>query len=83
MPLRRVVAASPRVMSSILASFKTWRWFLDLECGHQVDRRIKYLPDTGPFRRRGFAALWHPPEASRIPPPPRSARCDQCPASDA
>lgn len=78
-PLRKVVHANVRVMSSILASFKTYRWFFELECGHEVDRPIKYLPQPeGEIKRRGFAALWHPPEHSRIPPPPKRARCDEC-----
>lgn len=80
-PLRKVTKANYRVVSSILASFKTYRWFLTLECGHEVDRAIKYLPQGGPkhLRRRGFAALWQSPGPSRIPEPPKRARCDECP----
>lgn len=79
-PRRKVTSATYRVMSSILASFKTYRWFLTLECGHEVDRPIRYLPTPpGQYVRRGFAALWHPPGTDRIPEPPKHARCDECP----
>lgn len=81
-PLRRVEKVTYRVMSSLLSSFKTYRWFMTLECGHDIDRPIRYLPQTTGVKRRGFAALWHPPGPDRIPEPPKRARCEYCPPLD-
>lgn len=55
---------------------KTHFWRLTLECGHQVERWIRWLPDPdGPSR--GWAAF--SPSLARLPEPPKRARCDECP----
>lgn len=75
-PLRAVVRAHLRGGGSAFAPFKHHWWELDLECDHVVERRIAWLPVPNP--RRGYAAQHHPPSLDRLPPPPKSARCEEC-----
>lgn len=46
---------------------------LQLECGHRVDRFVKYPPRSGP-RANG----WHPRRLSEALPAPKRALCDEC-----
>lgn len=67
--------------ASILSDFKYHWWELQLECGHQVERRVRWLaPTDGRPAERGWGAMWHGPTLDREPPPPQHARCDECPA---
>ena len=80
-PRRKVAKGWPRVGSSIIADFKYYFWELTLECGHVVHRRVRYKPEAQPIkwkRRRGFAAMHHPPSRDRIPPIQRHAFCEEC-----
>lgn len=76
--LQPVTHASLRSHSSILKSgaFKTHFWALTLACGHEVERWIRWLPERdGRPPRRGWAAQHHAPGLSRLPDPPKRARC--------
>lgn len=77
-PLRRVVKCLLLGGGSILQpGFKMHWWQLELECGHTVDRRIKWKPVPNP--RRGWAAQWRGPSLDRLPDnEPRRARCEYC-----
>jgi hypothetical protein len=75
-PLRAVVEARLRGGGSIVAPFKSHWWNLRLECGHTVERRIRWKPVPNP--RRGWAAQHHGPSLTRLPDPPKRARCEEC-----
>lgn len=79
-PLRLVVKPELHAGGSVLAGWLKHHWWeLELDCGHQVERRIRYLPPVDGSRpRRGWAAQHHGPSVSRIPPPPKRARCEWC-----
>ena len=81
-PLRKVVNRDRalRSHSSIFANFKSHYWDLELECGHTVERSIRYLPvPPGEHVPRGWSALHHPPPLTRIPDlAPARARCEHC-----
>lgn len=71
------MVASVRGGGSILApSFKYHWWQLQLECGHTVERRIRWLSVANP--RRGWAALHRGPSLTRLPPDPKHAQCEVC-----
>ncbi len=74
-PMRRVDDAVLMPMTSILASFKGYYWLLTLECGHEVERGVRYQPGHG---RRGFALLHHPPGQAAILAAQERARCEVC-----
>lgn len=76
--MQEVVQADLRVASSIGGPFKFYYWRLTLACGHVVERRVRYLPETEGRARRGFAAMHHPPNRDRVPEPQKRARCDAC-----
>lgn len=78
-PLVAVKVARLRAVSSILSDFKSHMWELELECGHVVDRRIRWLPQKGKRRKRGWSAMHNAPSLDRLPPEPKHARCDECP----
>lgn len=77
---QKVTRADLRPHSSFLMNpvRKTHFWQLTLACGHVVDRWIRWLPQKGANRRRGWAAM--EPSLTRLPPEPRRARCKQEPA---
>lgn len=76
-PRRKVERAIVRAGASIPKSeFKYRWWLLVLECGHEVERRIKYLRVDNPAR--GYAAQWQGVPPSRIPPAPKYAFCEDC-----
>lgn len=75
-PLRSVVNPHLRGGGSIFAPFKYHWWELDLECGHTVERRIRYVKIDDP--RRGYAAQHRGPGINRVPAPPKRARCHEC-----
>lgn len=78
---RRVVKARLRGGASLFASFKYHWWNLDLECGHTVERRIRWArPTDGHPPDRGWAALWHGVSLDRLPPEPKHATCELCAA---
>lgn len=79
-PFRKVQSARVRSGQTIIANFHITWWELTLECGHDVDRPVRWLPQKGPkhLRRRGWAALYNPPGPDRLPRPPKRARCDRC-----
>lgn len=75
-PLRAVEKALLRGGGSILSSFKYHWWELRLECGHTVERRIKWSPI--PNAPRGWAAQHRGVSLTRLPPEPKKARCEFC-----
>lgn len=75
-PLRAVARAMLRGGNTGLAQFKTHWWALELECGHTVERNVRWLPVANP--PRGWAALHRPPGLDRLPEPPKRARCWEC-----
>lgn len=83
-PKRKVVKCVLRGGSSFLANFKYHFWELHLECGHVVERRIRWKPDPKrEWQRRGFSAMHHGPGLDRLPEEPKSARCEECGGNDA
>lgn len=77
-PLRVVKTAMLRGGSSIFAepAFKYHFWELHLECGHIVERRIKWLRIPNP--PRGWQAQHKGVSLERLPPEPSKARCEIC-----
>jgi hypothetical protein len=76
-PLRAVVKADLREGSCINADFYQ-RWYdIELECGHVVERRVRFPPQVGMYRR-GFMAQYHPRPADEALPPPKRCRCGRC-----
>lgn len=77
---RRVVKAHLRSGSTIIAnpSIKYHFWSLELECGHEIERRVRWLPQTGLNRRRGWSAQHHGVPLSRTPPEPQHVDCEEC-----
>lgn len=82
-PRRRVEKAVVAPWSSVVADFKSHQWRLHLECGHVVERRIRWKPDPRGRQRRGFAAMHHAPPLDRLPDEPKYARCEYCGAEGA
>lgn len=76
--MRKVTKANLRPWNSIFGPFKSHFWELDLECGHFVERRIRWLPQEGSMRARGYAAMHRSPSMNRLPPAPKRARCEKC-----
>jgi hypothetical protein len=74
--MRKVVSAQCRAGQTLLANFHVRWWELQLECGHVVERNVKWKPD--PNAPRGWSALHNPPKMSRLPDAPKRARCDFC-----
>lgn len=52
-------------------------WELELDCGHNVERSVKYKPRTSKHRANG----WHPRKEADVLPAPARARCDYCVAA--
>lgn len=76
-PLRAVKESHLRAgATSVFVAFKTHWWELDLECGHTVERSIRWKKIPNP--PRGYAAQHNPPGLDRLPDPPKSARCEMC-----
>jgi len=60
-------------------TFRRLRWWeLKLECGHEVERTVKYKPVPGGSLANG----WHPRPATDALPAPTRARCDYCPKKE-
>lgn len=87
-PLRRVVggwdgAAEPMEMSgrgSVLGpdtSRRTRWWELRLECGHEVERTVRYSKRPGPAARYSRAR-----SGSDVLPAPKRVRCELCPRAE-
>ena len=72
--LQDVVKADLRSHTAILMNpqVKTHFWALALACGHTVERWIRWKPGD---HRHGYAAMHRAPELSRLPEPPKRARC--------
>lgn len=75
-PWRAVVRASVRGGGSILAPIKFHWWALTLDCGHEVERRIRWKPI--PNAPKGWAAQHRGVSLDRLPPEPKRARCPEC-----
>lgn len=75
-PRRKVEQAMVRGGGSIFAPFKFHWWELRLECGHTVERRIRWLPVERPLR--GWHAQHRGVSLWRLPPDPQYARCEEC-----
>lgn len=75
-PLVAVVNANQRTGRGSLLGPDTPRrtswWELTLECGHQVERFVSYPPREP--RMKGRERSW-----TEALPPPKRARCDECP----
>lgn len=77
-PFRAVEGSTVRSGQTIFANFSHSWWELRLECGHTVDRRIRWLPERNGPKVRGFGNLHRPPSRNRLPNPPRRVRCEEC-----
>ena len=73
--MQAVTEANLRGGGSLFASFKYRWWVLTLACSHEVERRIHYLPAATGHVARGYAAQWRGVPTSRVPDPPKRARC--------
>lgn len=58
-------------------TYRRTHWYeLTLECGHIVERNVKYKPRSdGRAVRSGG---WQPRHSEDALPPPKRARCDHC-----
>lgn len=78
-PLRLVTASVARSGRGSLLGGDTWRrvrvWNLTLDCGHHIQRSVKYRPGTGDL---GGPGSDH--SLGDLLPAPRRARCDFCSA---
>ena len=77
-PFRTVTSAHVRSGQTIFKNFSTSWWELRLECGHLVERRIRWLPERNGPTIRGFGNLHRPPSRTRLPKAPTRARCEEC-----
>lgn len=83
-PWRKVEKAEgPRVgRGSVLGpdtDRRTAWWVLHLECGHRVERTVRYKPDPEwPHPGKGNSR-WRPKHPDHYKPAPRQVRCDYCP----
>lgn len=77
--LRKATTARIRKGASIGLGGGMCRWWdITLECGHQVERPVRFPKQTG-FVRRGFAAIYHKRALSEALPAPKRCRCEICP----
>lgn len=82
--LRKVTTARVVGGGTIMADFKYHWWNLTLDCGHEVERNIKWLPPADGSRPpRGWAAQHRGVSLTRLPEPPTRARCEFCPRREA
>jgi hypothetical protein len=52
-------------------------WDLTLECGHNVERGVRYEPGAS-NGRRGYARMHHQPPLTAALPAPKRVRCEVC-----
>lgn len=79
-PLRAVSTSLVRGGGSTLSPGMKFHWWeLHLECGHVVERRIRWTPVANP--NRGWAAQHHGVSLTRLPAAPTRARCEFCRAA--
>lgn len=80
-PLRTVVdPGHPRSGRCIGNNRITMQWWeLRLECGHTVERPLRFPKQTG-RPRRGWQIMHRPRPTSEALPAPKRVRCDSCPA---
>jgi hypothetical protein len=77
--MKQVVDARLRGGGSTFAPFKYHWWELDLDCGHTMEKRIRWLPPLDGSRpSRGYAAQHRGVSLTRLPPEPKRAKCDVC-----
>lgn len=79
-PFRAVLQTQARTGHAILNSalYTQW-WDLHLECGHMVERALRFPPqEAGKKSRRGYAALHRPRAQSEALPAPKRVRCKHC-----
>lgn len=77
-PWRTVLRATLCGANSIGNNRLTMRWWdLTLDCGHVVERPVRFPPQEGVWRR-GFAAQHHPRPKSEALPAPTRVRCRLC-----
>lgn len=83
-PLRLVVDAhGPRQGRCIGNNALSMAWWeLTLECGHVVERRVRFPKQVG-HARRGFAVLHRPRSIGEALPAPKRVRCEWCPDESA
>ena len=79
-PLRKVIDSHYRSGQSIFASFTIRWWDLQLECGHSVERRMRFPKQVG-RAIRGYAIMHHPRKHGEELPPPGRVRCEFCSSS--
>lgn len=54
-------------------------WELALECGHKVNRPVRYNKDDTPFLgRKGRASWWRRRSPADALPAPKKVRCEVC-----
>lgn len=53
-------------------------WALELECGHVVERPVRYQKQDPATARRGWSILYRPQPVERALPAPKKVRCERC-----
>lgn len=77
-PLRAVVKAMPHTGRCIGNNQITIQWWeLTLECGHEVERPLRFPKQVG-RQTRGWAIMHHPRRMGEALPAPLRARCERC-----
>lgn len=64
-PLMQTRSGSPRARC----------WNLTLECGHQIERGVRYQKGSQP---RGWGCIWSPPPLTKMLPAPKKIKCPIC-----
>lgn len=73
-----MIKSEHRGGQTIFKNFSIQWWDLELECGHTVERNVRYKPQKGRVRR-GWSLIHHPRRPSDALGPPKRVRCDRCP----
>ena len=79
-PFRRVVNSEVySTPKSILLPWHLlgWAWTLTLECGHEVYRKARYVPERQSASRRSWGGHYRHYD-DIIQKPPQRVRCEQC-----
>jgi hypothetical protein len=78
-PWRKVVDSTMREGTlTFNRQFKGRWWILTLECGHKVDRPVKY-DWSGRRPSKGWARLWHNPSLTKVIEQSfKRVRCQEC-----
>lgn len=76
-PFRKVVKAVLHEGQTIIKNFHIRWWDVELDCGHHVERGVRYKPG---HTRRGWGMIHRPPSLTNVQDfTAKRLQCDRCP----